>query len=164
MSSSFAALLPRTLPRFLLTLSVLVLGLVALSPLPAYALENRAFGDVVVGPGETESEVSTAVGNVKVEGFVEGDVHSARGDIEVDGERGVGGDINAGMGDVEVRAPVGGDIDAGFGDVYVDAHVRGDVKTWSWGLVPGWTATSLVVAARSPRTPKPWSVGSGSQA
>lgn len=127
MSFPFAALPPRALLRPLLTISVLVLGLVALSPLQAHALENRTFGDVVVGPGETESEVSTAVGDVRVEGFVEGDVHSARGDIEVGG-RGVGGDVNAGFGDVEVHAPVGGDVDSGFGDVYVDARVRGDVN------------------------------------
>ena len=163
MSSSFAALLPRTLPRFLLTLSVLVLGLVALSPLPAYALENRAFGDVVVGPGETESEVSTAVGNVEVEGFVEGDVHSARGDIEVDGERGVGGDINAGMGDVEVRAPVGGDIDAGFGDVYVDAHVRGDVNVGRGDLElgPGARVDGDVISGSGEITPDPEAVVGG---
>jgi cytoskeletal protein CcmA (bactofilin family) len=127
MSFPVAALSPRALLRPLLTLSILVLGLVALSPPPAHAFESRAFGDVFVGPGETEPEVSTAVGDVKVEGFVEGDVHSARGDIEVGG-KGVGGDVNAGMGDIEVHAPVGGEIDAGFGDVYVDAPVRGDVN------------------------------------
>jgi cytoskeletal protein CcmA (bactofilin family) len=127
MSFPVAALPPRTLLRPLLTLSVLVLGLVALSPPPAHAFESRAFGDVYVGQGETEPEVSTAVGDVKVEGFVEGDVHSGRGDIEVNG-KGVGGDVNAGFGDIEVHAPVDGDIDAGIGDVYVDAPVGGDVN------------------------------------
>jgi hypothetical protein len=117
----------RGLVRPLLTLSVAILGLVALAPLPAHAFESNAFGDVVVEPGETESDVSTAVGDVTVEGVVEGDVRSGRGDIEVNGE-GVRGDINAGFGDVEVHAPVGGEIDAGFGDVDVDATVRGDVN------------------------------------
>src|SRR5829696_8321489 len=112
----------RGLVRPLLTLSVAILGLVALAPLPAHAFESKAFGDVVVEPGETESDVSTAVGDVTVEGVVEGDVRSGRGDIEVNGE-GVRGDINAGFGDVEVHAPVGGEIDAGFGDVDVDATV-----------------------------------------
>jgi hypothetical protein len=67
------------------------------------------------------------VGDVKVDGSVVRDVHSAFGDIEVNGDKGVGGDINAGFGDVRVNGPVGGGIDAGFGDVYVDAPVRGDV-------------------------------------
>jgi cytoskeletal protein CcmA (bactofilin family) len=127
MSFPASTLLSRSLIRPLLTLSVLVLGLVALSPLPAHAFENRAFGDVTVQQGKTAPEVSTAAGDVTVDGAVEGDVHSGFGDIEVNG-KGVGGDINAGMGDVEVRAPVGGEIDAGFGDVYVDAPVRGDVN------------------------------------
>jgi hypothetical protein len=117
----------RSLLRPLLTLSVVILGLVVLAPLPAHAFESKVWGDVVVGPGETEPEVSTTVGDVEVEGFVEGDVRSGRGDIEVNGD-GVGGDINAGLGDVEVLAPVGGDIDAGLGDVYVDSAVRGDVN------------------------------------
>jgi cytoskeletal protein CcmA (bactofilin family) len=128
MSFPASTLPSRSLIRPLLTLSILVLGLVALSPLPAHAFENKAFGDVTVQQGKSAPEVSTAAGDVTVEGAVEGDVHSGFGDIEVNGEEGVGGDINAGMGDVEVRAPVGGEIDAGFGDVYVDAPVRGDVN------------------------------------
>jgi cytoskeletal protein CcmA (bactofilin family) len=127
MSFPASSLSSRNLLRPLLTLSIVALGLVALAALPAHAFENRAFGDVVVEAGETESEVSTPVGDVTVEGVVEGDVHSGRGDIVVNGE-GIGGDINAGFGDVEVHAPVGGEIDAGLGDVYVDATVRGDVN------------------------------------
>lgn len=112
--------------RPLLTISVAVVGLVAVAALPAQAIENKTFGDVVVERGDTESEVSTAVGDVAVEGVVEGDVRSGFGDIEVNGE--VGEDIKAGFGDVGVRAPVGGEIDAGFGDVYIDAPVEGDVE------------------------------------
>ena len=126
MSLSSQALPSLYLLRPLLTLSVAVVGLVVLAPLPAHAFENKSFGDVVVERGHTESEVSTAVGDVTVEGLVEGDVRSGFGDVEVNGE-GVGGDIKAGMGDVEVRAPVGGEIDAGMGDVYVDAPVEGDI-------------------------------------
>src|SRR5918997_6162587 len=92
-------------------LAALVLGLVALTALPAHALEKKVFGDVVVERGESESEVSTAIGDITVEGVVEGDVRSARGDVVVGGE-GVGGDIKAGSGEVEVHAPVGGKIDA----------------------------------------------------
>ncbi|MDP8948888.1 MAG: polymer-forming cytoskeletal protein [Actinomycetota bacterium] len=126
MNLSASARSPRTITRLLLTLSVAVLGLVALLPLPAHAFEKKAFGDVVVESGEVEEEVSTTFGDVIVDGIVEEDVHSGKGDVVVNGE--VGGDINAGMGDVEVNGPVGGEIDAGLGDVYVDAPVRGDVN------------------------------------
>jgi Polymer-forming cytoskeletal len=127
MSLSTQALPSLHLLRPLLTLSVAVVGLVVLAPLPAHAFENKSFGDVVVERGHTESEVSTAVGDVTVEGLVEGDVRSGFGDVEVNGE-GVRGDINAGFGEVGVRAPVGGEIDAGMGDVYIDAPVEGDVE------------------------------------
>jgi hypothetical protein len=118
--------LPARALSSLLTLSVAVVGLVALLPLPAYAFENRVLGDVVVESGEIEPEVSTVVGDVTVDGFVEGDVHSGFGDIEVRGE--VGDDINAGFGDIGVYGPVGGGIEAGFGDVYVDNAVGGDIN------------------------------------
>ena len=127
MSLQASSLLSINLLRLLLTLSVAVVGLVALAALPAQAFENKSFGDVTVERGHTESEVSTAVGDVTVDGTVEGDVRSGFGDIEVNGE-GVRGDINAGFGDVGVRAPVGGEIDAGMGDVYIDAPVQGDVE------------------------------------
>jgi hypothetical protein len=128
MSPSAAELSPQAAVRHLLTLSVALLALIViLPPLPAHAFESKAFGNVVVQRGETEPGVSTVVGDVRVDGFVVRDVHSGLGDIEVNGDRGVGGNINAGFGDVEVRGPVGGGIDAGFGDVYVDAPVRGDV-------------------------------------
>jgi cytoskeletal protein CcmA (bactofilin family) len=126
MSLSAPALCPQTIIRPLLTLSVAVLGLVALLPLPAHAYESKAYGDVVVESGEVEDEVSTPVGDVTVDGVVEGDVHSGFGDIEVRGK--VRDDINAGSGEVDVYGPIGGGIEAGFGDVYVDAPVRGDVK------------------------------------
>jgi hypothetical protein len=127
MSLQASTVLPANPLRISLAFAAVVLGLVALTALPAHALEKKVFGDVVVEPGESESEVSTAVGDITVEGFVVGDVRSARGDVEVGGE-GVGGDIKAGSGDVEVLAPVGGKIDAGFGDVYIDARVDGDVE------------------------------------
>jgi hypothetical protein len=124
MSLSVGPLHSQTIARPLLALSVAVVGFVVLLPLPAHA---RAFGDEVVEPGQTRHEVSTAVGDVTVDGFVERDVNSGFGEIEVNGE-GVGGDVNAGFGDVAVNAPVGGEIDAGFGDVEVNALVRGNVE------------------------------------
>jgi hypothetical protein len=142
MSLSAPALSPQTIARSLLALSVTALALLALLPLPAHAYESKVFGDVVVESGEVEDEVSTVVGDVRVDGAVEGDVHSGLGDIEIRGE--VGDDINAGRGDVEVYEPVGGGIEAGFGDVYVDAPVeedvkvgRGDVELGSEALVRG---------------------------
>jgi hypothetical protein len=127
MRVSAPALSPNAIIRPLLMLSVTVLGLVVLLPLPAHAFENKAWGDILVEPGQTVPKASTAVGDVRVKGFVERDVHSGFGDIEV-GEGGhVGGDINAGVGDVRVDGPVDGEIDAGLGDVYVDAPVGGDI-------------------------------------
>jgi hypothetical protein len=127
MRVSTPALSPHAIIGSLLMFSVAVLGLVTLLPLPpAHAFENKAWGDVVVEPEETEEEVSTTFGDVTVDGLVEEDVHSAKGDVVVNG--GVGGDINAGFGDVELYGPVGGGVEAEFGDVYVDAPVRGDVN------------------------------------
>jgi hypothetical protein len=126
MSSSASPLSPQTIVRPLIALSVAVLGLVLfLPPLPAYAFENKVFGDVVVEPGDVEDEVSTTFGDVTVNGSVPGDVHSAFGDIQIN-ER-VGGDVNSGWGDIKVRAPVGGAVDAGLGDVYVNSRVGGGV-------------------------------------
>ena len=127
MSLQASTVLPANPLRISLTFAAVVLGLVALTALPAHALEKKVFGDVVVERGESESEVSTAIGDITVEGVVEGDVRSARGDVVVGGE-GVGGDIKAGSGEVEVHAPVGGKLDANFGDVYIGAPVGGDVE------------------------------------
>ena len=127
MRVSTPALSPQTIIRPLLMLSIAVLGLVALLPLPAQAFENKAWGDIVVEPEQTVPKASTAVGDVTVEGSVEGDVRSGFGDIEVNDHGRVGGDINAGVGEVRVEGPVGGEINAGLGDVYVDAPVGGDI-------------------------------------
>jgi hypothetical protein len=142
MSFPASSLPSRNLLRPLLTLSVVVLGLVVLSAVPAHAFENKPLGDVVVERGQTEPEVSTPVGDVTVNGTVEGDVRSAVGDVVVNGK--VGGSIKAGSGYVEVNGPVGGDIDASFGDVHINAPVdgdvevgRGDVELGPGGLVRG---------------------------
>lgn len=106
-------------------LPVLILGLVVLLPLPAYAAEDRLVGDVVVGSGAVEPEVSTGAGNVEVHGLVRNYVRAGLGDVYVDGR--VGGDIDAGLGDVKIEGSVGGDVHAEVGDVYVNAPVKGDV-------------------------------------
>jgi cytoskeletal protein CcmA (bactofilin family) len=109
----------------LLTVSFVILGLVVLQPLPAYAAEQRLVGDVEVDTQAVEHNVSTGIGDLEVHGRVENDVHSGFGDVFVSGR--VGGDIDAGFGDVEVEGPVEGDVRAEFGDVYVNAPVKGDV-------------------------------------
>jgi cytoskeletal protein CcmA (bactofilin family) len=117
----------------LLTVSALILGLVALVPLPAHAAEQRLVGDVVVGPQGVEHNVSTGAGDLEVHGLVENDVHSGFGDVLVSGGK-VRGDIDAGFGDVKIEGPVEGDVHAAFGDVYVNAPVKGDVSV-GWGDV-----------------------------
>jgi cytoskeletal protein CcmA (bactofilin family) len=126
MTLSAPALAPQPILRSLLAISVAVLGLVVFLPMPAHAFEKKAWGDVVVEQGEIESEISTPVGDVRVDGIVEGDVKAGMGDVVVNGE--VEDDIHVGRGDVEVYGPVGGGIEAGFGNVYVDDHVVGDVN------------------------------------
>jgi len=110
----------------LLTLSAMILGLIVLLPLPAYASEQRLVGDVVADARGVDDNVSTAVGDVEIQGPVENDVHSVYGDILVDGR--VGGDVDAAFGDVKIESPVDGDVRAEFGDVVVNAPVRGDVE------------------------------------
>src|SRR5215217_5371660 len=116
----------------LLTFSVVILGLVVLLPLPAHAAEQRLVGDVVVGHGAVEHDVSTGAGDLEVRGQVVDDVHSGFGDVLVTGK--VKGDIDAGFGDVKIEGPVEGDVRAEFGDVYVNAPVKGDVHV-GWGDV-----------------------------
>ena len=120
---SYSVPLARIDARPLLTVSIVILGLVALLPLPAYAAEERLVGDVV--STGAEQDVSTVAGDVEVHGRVEDDVHSGFGDILVKGE--VLGDVDADFGDVSIEGPVDGDVHAGFGDVYVNAPVEGDV-------------------------------------
>jgi hypothetical protein len=116
----------------LLTFSAVILGLLVLLPLPAYAAEDRLVGDVEVGPRGVEHDVSTGAGDLEVRGLVEDDVHSGFGDVLVTGK--VKGDIDAGFGDVKIEGPVEGDVRAEFGDVYVNAPVKGDVHV-GWGDV-----------------------------
>ncbi len=119
-SISFAG----TSVRSLVAISILVLGLVVLLPLPAWA-DERLVGDIVVSGAE--QDVSTIAGDVTVHGLVEDDVRSAKGDITVSPGGNVRGDINAGLGKVEIQGPVGDDVHAAVGDVYVNAPVGGDV-------------------------------------
>ena len=100
----------------------------------AYGFEKRITGDMVVEKDETVPEVSTAWGDVLVEGRVEEDVRSGFGDIRIEGP--VGGDVHAGSGDVRINAPVGGDVDVGHGDVYLEseAQVGGEVSLGNGSL------------------------------
>ncbi|HET7478500.1 MAG TPA: hypothetical protein VFJ72_03165 [Rubrobacteraceae bacterium] len=80
--------------------------------------------DVVVRPDERMDEVSTFMGDVRVDGPVAGDVGSAFGNVEI--RHPIGGTASSGWGDVYVYAPVRG-VAADFGDVYIDAPVAGNV-------------------------------------
>jgi cytoskeletal protein CcmA (bactofilin family) len=120
---SLSVPLARIIARPLLSVSIVVLGLVALLPLPAHAAEERLVGDVL--SNGVEQNVSTVVGDVVVHGKVEDNVHSGFGGVLVKGE--VHGDVDADFGDVSIQGPVDGDVHAGFGDVYVNAPVDGDV-------------------------------------
>jgi cytoskeletal protein CcmA (bactofilin family) len=120
---SYSVPLARIDARLLLTISVVILCLVVLLPLPAHAAEQRLVGDVV-SRGAVDN-VSTVAGNVEVHGPVEDDVHSGFGDILVKGA--VHGDVEADFGDVSIEGPVDGDVEADFGDVYINAPVDGDV-------------------------------------
>ncbi|HSL00671.1 MAG TPA: polymer-forming cytoskeletal protein [Rubrobacteraceae bacterium] len=102
------------------------MGLIVLFSLPAHAVEKQIFGDVEVGPGIHEDDISTSFGDVTVNGTVVGDVRSAFGDVEVN--RRVKGNVEAGKGDIEIHAPVEGAVDAGFGNVHVNSVVEGDVN------------------------------------
>ena len=116
----------RTPVRALLALCAATLGLVVLVPIPAHAFEGGPFEDVAVPAGRTVPEAHTAMGDITVDGRVEGDVRAGMGDVEVNGE--VGGELHAGKGDVTIEGPVGGGVTAGFGDVYVGDRVGGDVS------------------------------------
>ena len=120
---SYSVPLTRINARSLLAISGMILCLVFLLPLPAYAAEQRLLGDVV--SRGIEDNVSTVAGNVEVHGPVKHDVHSGFGDILIKAE--VLGDVDADFGDVSIEGPVDGDVEADFGDVYVNAPVDGDV-------------------------------------
>ena len=123
---SYSLPLPRINVLSVLSVSVIVLSLVILLPLPARADEQRLVGDIVVSGAE--QDVSTLAGDVTVHGLVEDDVHSGKGDVTVSTNGNVRGDIDAGLGDVDIQGPVGDDVHAAFGDVYVNAPVGGDVE------------------------------------
>ena len=111
--------------RPLIYISGVVACMMVSSPHPAYALQQQAFGSVTVPTGEVREEVSTAVGDVTVNGRVVDDVRTGRGNIFVDGP--VGGDVKSAVGNVEVRDTVGGDVKSAAGDVRVYSTVKGDV-------------------------------------
>ena len=112
----------------LITVPALLLLALVHSAGPARASEKEVMEDVTVKKGDTVKEVSTAWGDVLVEGEVEEYVRSGLGDIRIEGP--VGGDVQAGSGDVYINAPVAGDVKVGSGDVELgpEARVEGDVS------------------------------------
>ena len=124
----------RTPVRSLVMLSSLLSCMVIFLPSPAYA-QKHAIGPVEVPRNETVSEVSTAVGDVTVNGHVVDDVETGRGNIFLNGP--VDGDVRTAVGDVEVRSPVNGDIEADVGTVRVDSDVRGDIDVGNGDVILG---------------------------
>ena len=114
--------------RLLITVPALLLVALVHSAGPARASEKEVMEDVMVKKGDTVKEVSTAWGDVLVEGEVEEYVRSGLGDIWIEGP--VGGDVQAGSGDVYINAPVAGDVKVGSGDVELgpEARIEGDVS------------------------------------
>lgn len=126
MNSSVASLYRAPVrPVFLLSLLILAL-LLLVPPAPSYAFEKQTFEDLVVGPDGTSEGVSTAFGDVVINGRVEGDVETRFGDVEVNAP--VDGRVEAAFGNVYVGSSVEGDVKAGHGDVYLmDGAEVGDV-------------------------------------
>lgn len=125
----------RTPVRSFLLLSVVLTCMVMLlSAPPAYA-QRHAIGSIVVPSGVTAPDVSTAVGDVTVDGAVEGDVETGRGNILLNGP--VGGDVRSTLGNVDVNAPVNGDIDAEVGNVSIDSEVDGDIDVGNGDVILG---------------------------
>ena len=125
----------RTSVRPFVMLSGLLTCLVMLPPpSPAYA-QQHPIGPVVVSSGETVSEVSTAVGDVTVNGNVDGDVETGHGNILLNGP--VDGDASTTLGNVNVRAPVNGDIEVEVGTVRVDSEVGGDIDVGNGDVILG---------------------------
>lgn len=109
--------------RPILLLSLLVLGMVVLAPAhPAYAFEKQTFGDITVGPGGTNRDVSTVFGDIVVNGKVNGNVEANFGDVRVNAP--VKGRVKSDFGDAYINSRVGEDVEVGHGDVYL----RGDSK------------------------------------
>ena len=125
--TALGAAVPRTPFLSLPAALLLFFSLALLAPSNAHALEQKVMGDVTVPEGESVPSVSTAYGNVLIQGEVEEDVRSGFGNIEVEGP--VGGDVEAGFGDVRVSSRVGEDVKSGYGNVELgpDARVGGDV-------------------------------------
>lgn len=108
-------------PIFLL--SLLVLGMVVLIPShPAYALEKQTFGDVTVGPGGTDGDVSTVFGDVVINGKVDGNVEANFGNVRVNAP--VTGQVKSDFGDAYINSPVGEDVEVGHGDVYLSDKAK----------------------------------------
>ena len=146
-----------------LLIAVPALLLVALvhSAGPVRASEKEVMEDVTVKQGDTVREVSTAWGDVLVEGEVEEYVRSGLGDIRIEGP--VGGDVQAGSGDVYINAPIAGDVKVGSGDVELgpEARIEGDVSCGGGRLARAPSAVVLGVE-RAGISPEFDSVDSGS--
>ena len=123
--------------RPVLLLALTVLGMVVFIPShPAYALEKQTFGDITVGPGGTNGDVSTVFGDVVVNGKVDGNVEANFGDVRVNAP--VTGQVKSDFGDAYINSLVGENLEVGHGDVYLigkGAKVVGDVSLGSGEII-----------------------------
>ena len=121
---SFPVPFPHRAPvRPILLLSILVLGLVVFVPAhPAYAFEKQTFGDITVGPGGTNGDVSTVFGDIVVNGKVNGNVEANFGNVRVNAP--IAGQVKSDFGDAYVNSRVGQDVEVGHGNVYLSNKAR----------------------------------------
>ncbi|GAB3032597.1 bactofilin family protein [Natronobiforma cellulositropha] len=103
--------------RVAFTLLVVVVVLAAGPTAVAAQSQTGISGTVVVGEGETVSDVSAVAGTVVVEegGTVTGDVSAFAGNVYVHGT--VEGDLSAAAGNVEITGTVAGEVSVGAGNL-----------------------------------------------
>jgi len=108
-----------------LRLLALVALILALTPSPAAAADNRN-GDVTIGTSETINDDLYAFGgNVAINGSVNGVLVAAGNNISIDGT--VAGDVIAAGQNVVIRGQVGGTVRAAGSSIVLDGKVTNDL-------------------------------------
>ena len=150
--------------RPLFLLSLLLIGMVVLVPAhPAYASAKQTFGDVNVGPGGTNGDVSTVFGNVVVNGKVNGNVEANFGNVRVNAP--VTGQVKSDFGDAYINSRVGEDVEVGHGDVYLSNRAKVRNVYFGNGEIHRSAGSQIIgnVSARMPAMPggreSGWGVG-----
>lgn len=109
--------------RPVILLALVVFGMVVFVPShPAYASEKQTFGDITVGPGGINGDVSTVFGDIVVNGKVNGNVEANFGDVRVNAP--VSGQVKSDFGDAYINSRVGEDVEVGHGDVHLSDNAK----------------------------------------